>query len=139
MLLLDVSGAYDYVSHTRLLFDMKGIRVGFFVPWVESFLTGRSTRIKMPGFLSDQFPIPTGIPQGSLISPNGVKDTKAHRKQGEQSQIGLSRREKRTQKQKGIGKGLYRLRKKGQAAWSWPSTNLQGKPCRTKQGRAIHA
>lgn len=23
----------------------------------------------MPGFLSDQFPIPTGIPQGSLISP----------------------------------------------------------------------
>ncbi|KAJ5667630.1 hypothetical protein N7507_003494 [Penicillium longicatenatum] len=69
MLLLDVSGAYDNVSHTRLLNNITKLRLGHFVPWIRSFLQGRSTRIKLPGFLSDLFSTETGIPQGSPISP----------------------------------------------------------------------
>lgn len=69
MLLLDVSGAYDNVAHDRLLYNMKRMRLGQFEPWVRSFLQGRSTRIRLPGFTSEVFPTPTGIPQGSPISP----------------------------------------------------------------------
>ncbi|KAJ5159350.1 uncharacterized protein N7500_009001 [Penicillium coprophilum] len=70
MLLLDVAGAYDMVSHERLLYNMQQMGLGILAPWVKSFLTGRSTRIKLPnGHLSDAFPTPTGIPQGSPISP----------------------------------------------------------------------
>ncbi|KUM55456.1 hypothetical protein ACN42_g11818, partial [Penicillium freii] len=70
MLLLDVAGAYDMVSHKRLLYNMQQMGLGTLTPWVQSFLTGRSTRIKLPnGHLSQAFPTPTGIPQGSPISP----------------------------------------------------------------------
>lgn len=69
MILLDVAGAYDNVSHIRLIANMKQLGFGQLAPWVLSFLTGRSTRIKLPGYLSEAFPTPTGIPQGSPISP----------------------------------------------------------------------
>jgi hypothetical protein len=70
MLLLDMAGAYDMVSHERLLHNMAQMGLGMLVPWVRSFLTDRSTRIKLPnGYLSEAFPTPTGIPQGSPISP----------------------------------------------------------------------
>jgi hypothetical protein len=69
MLLLDVSGAYDNAQHSRLLHNMRKRRLGHFVPWVAAFLTGRSTRIKIPEGISERIPTPTGIPQGSPISP----------------------------------------------------------------------
>lgn len=47
LLLLDVSGVYDNVSHDRLLHDLKKRRLGQLVPWVRAFLTGRSTTIRM--------------------------------------------------------------------------------------------
>jgi hypothetical protein len=58
MLLLDVAGAYDNVSHERLLHNIRRLRLGQFAPWIASFLSGRSTRIKPPGHLSDSFPRP---------------------------------------------------------------------------------
>lgn len=70
MLLLDVSGAYDNAHHARLLHNMRKRRLGHFAPWVEAFLTGRSTKIRIPeGISEDWIPTPTGIPQGSPISP----------------------------------------------------------------------
>ncbi|KAJ6032769.1 hypothetical protein N7540_003501 [Penicillium herquei] len=69
MLLLDVSGAYDNVSHTRLLHNMRRLGLGHFALWTASFLADRRTRIRLPGYLSDIFPTSTGIPQGSPISP----------------------------------------------------------------------
>lgn len=69
MVLLDVAGAYDNVSHRRLLANMKKLGLGALVPWVLAFLSNRSTRIKLPGYLSEAFPTPTGIPQGSTLSP----------------------------------------------------------------------
>lgn len=67
--MLDVSGAYDNVSHDRLLHNLKKRRLRHFVPWVKAFLTNRSTRIRMPEGMSAISPTPTGIPQGSPISP----------------------------------------------------------------------
>ncbi|KAJ5751584.1 zinc knuckle domain protein [Penicillium odoratum] len=69
LLMLDVGGAYDNVSHERLLHNLKERCLGHFVPWVKAFLTNRSTRIRMPEGMSDTFPTPTSIPQGSPISP----------------------------------------------------------------------
>lgn len=69
LLLLDVLGAYDNVSHARLLHNLRKRRLGQLVPWVKAFLSNRSTRIRMPEGMPDRFPTPTGIPQGSPISP----------------------------------------------------------------------
>lgn len=69
LLMLDVSGAYDNVSHARLLHNLKKRRLGHFLPWVKAFLTNRSTKIRMPEGMSDTIPTPTGIPQGSPILP----------------------------------------------------------------------
>ncbi|KAJ5110838.1 zinc knuckle domain protein [Penicillium argentinense] len=69
LLMLDVSGAYDNVSHERLLHNLKKRRLGQLVPWVKAFLSNRSTKIRMPEGTSGPIPTPTGIPQGSPISP----------------------------------------------------------------------
>mgnify|MGYP001658637532 CR=1 FL=1 len=61
MLLLDVASAYDNVLYERLLYNIKQMGLSTLVPWVKVFLTGRSTRIRLPGYLSDVFPTPTGI------------------------------------------------------------------------------
>jgi len=70
MLCLDISGAFDKVSHERLLYILqcKG-----FPQWtrnfIESFLKNRTTSIRIGGFTSPERPTETGIPQGSTISP----------------------------------------------------------------------
>jgi ribonuclease HI len=69
MLLLDVSGAYDNVSHERLLYNMKKRRLGQLVPWLASYLSNRRTRIRMPDHTTDWISTPNGIPQGSPLSP----------------------------------------------------------------------
>ncbi|KAJ5144460.1 zinc knuckle domain protein [Penicillium atrosanguineum] len=69
LLMLDVSGAYDNVSHERLLHNLRKRRLGQLAPWVKAFLSNRSTKIRMPEGVSDRISTPTGIPQGSPISP----------------------------------------------------------------------
>ncbi|KAJ5819485.1 hypothetical protein N7474_005076 [Penicillium riverlandense] len=69
LLMLDVSGAYDNVSHDRLLHNLRKRRLGQLAPCVKAFLSNRSTRIRMPEGMSNRIPTPTGIPQWSPISP----------------------------------------------------------------------
>jgi hypothetical protein len=70
LLLLDVSGAFDNVSHTRLLHDLRKRRVDEkTVRWISSFLSNRQTSIAIDGFQSTAYQINTGIPQGSPLSP----------------------------------------------------------------------
>ncbi|KAI9039455.1 putative RNA-directed DNA polymerase from transposon X-element [Aspergillus affinis] len=45
------------------------LALGFFAGWLESFLSNRSTRLQLPGYLRNLILTPTGIPQGSPISP----------------------------------------------------------------------
>lgn len=69
LLLLDVVGAYDNVSHARLQHILRKRRLGCLAPWIMAFLRDRSTRIRMPEGISRDIPTPTGIPQGSPLSP----------------------------------------------------------------------
>jgi exonuclease III len=70
LLSLDISGAFDNVSHTRLLHILrqKGFP-GWIVQFVQSFLQGRTTQILLGRYKSGTTPTETGIPQGSAISP----------------------------------------------------------------------
>jgi len=70
LLLLDVSGAYDNVSRERLLHNLRKRRVDQkIVGWVSSFLSGRSTTLKLQEYTAPSTPIQIGIPQGSPVSP----------------------------------------------------------------------
>lgn len=70
LIMLDVSGAYDNVSHARIIHNLQKGRLGQLAPYVQAFLTGWSTRIRMSEGILERSPTPTGIPQGSLLSPN---------------------------------------------------------------------
>jgi Reverse transcriptase (RNA-dependent DNA polymerase)/Endonuclease-reverse transcriptase len=70
MLSLDLAGAFDNVSHERLLWILE--RKGFpkwLIQVISSFLTGRRTRIAFTGYESEWIQTQTGIPQGSPLSP----------------------------------------------------------------------
>jgi hypothetical protein len=67
--LLDVTRAYDNTAHERLLHHLRKKGLGRVIPWVRAFSSDRSTRICMPEGLAERVPTPTGIPQGSPLSP----------------------------------------------------------------------
>ena len=70
LLSLDVAGAFDNVSHERLLHNLRERRVPEeIVRWTASFLTDRATSITLGGRTSPIKDVATGIPQGSPISP----------------------------------------------------------------------
>jgi ribonuclease HI len=70
LLLLDVSGAFDNVSHARLLHNLRKRKVDEkTVKWIASFLSNRHTSIAVDAFMSREYAISTGIPQGSPLSP----------------------------------------------------------------------
>lgn len=70
LLLLDVSGAYDKVSHPRLLHNLRKRAIDTkTVKWIESFLSNRTTVLKTSEHITPKTPIAIGIPQGSPLSP----------------------------------------------------------------------
>jgi hypothetical protein len=69
-LFLDIRGAFDNVSATCLLTTMRDL--GCLTPivtWGTSFLSNRMTALSFDGHTDIQWPINTGIPQGSPASP----------------------------------------------------------------------
>ena len=70
MLSLDISGAFDHVSHERLLWILrkKGL-LEWMIKFIQAFLTGRTTKIVFDGYESEKIPTPIGIPQGSPLLP----------------------------------------------------------------------
>jgi endonuclease/exonuclease/phosphatase family metal-dependent hydrolase len=70
MLCLDLAGAYDKVSHPRLLHILRRKAIPEdIIKFVESFLKNRKTKIAYTGYTSEWIRTETGIPQGSTISP----------------------------------------------------------------------
>lgn len=70
MLLLDVSGTYDKVSHRRLLHNLSKRSVDqTIIRWVGSFLSDRTTMLKTSEYTTPKTQIVTGIPQSSPLSP----------------------------------------------------------------------
>ena len=70
VLSIDLSGAYDHVYHPRILHNMrKRYLGGKFARWTASFLSGRTTKMRLPDMTTETLPIEVGIPQGSPASP----------------------------------------------------------------------
>ena len=67
---MDVAGAFNNVHVKRLLHNLRKRRVpDFIVRWAESFLSERSTNLRVNGMDSKKISIEAGVPQGSPISP----------------------------------------------------------------------
>jgi ribonuclease HI len=70
LLLLDVSGAFDNVSRQRLLHNLRKRCINqTLVRWIDSFLSDRTSTLKLQEYTAPSAPIQTGIPQGSPLSP----------------------------------------------------------------------
>ena len=69
---MDLSSAFDTVHHDMLLkrlVDVLGVR-GNVLKWVQSYLSGRTTRMCIDRALSDPSEIEVGLPQGSFMGPS---------------------------------------------------------------------
>lgn len=70
LLLLDVSGAYDNISHQRLLHNFRKRRLNILIiKLIKSFFTDRTTTLSFDGHKSAPYTTNIGIPQGSPVSP----------------------------------------------------------------------
>jgi retron-type reverse transcriptase len=67
LLLLDVSGAFDNVSHQRLLHNLR--KKTKTVRWIVNLLADPYTRIFVDGFKTERHKMLTGTVQGSTLSP----------------------------------------------------------------------
>jgi hypothetical protein len=67
---LDLRKAFDTVPHRRLLTKLHayGIR-GNLLRWIEGFLSGRTQQVMVGGSKSEQVPVESGVPQGSVLGP----------------------------------------------------------------------
>ena len=73
LVLLDLSSAFDTVSHNVLLNRMKndlGIQ-GIVIQWFKSYLSCRTSRVCIDGHFSEPQPMDFGLPQGSIVGPLG--------------------------------------------------------------------
>ena len=67
---LDLSAAFDIVSHSALIFKLCTAGVtGRFLNILTKFLTNRMQRISVEGNFSDLLMVRSGIPQGSVLGP----------------------------------------------------------------------
>lgn len=71
IIMLDLSAAFDTVSHKHLLQILHNeIKIGGIVySWFESYLKGRAQRIRLGCVVSDDIEILFGVPQGSVLGP----------------------------------------------------------------------
>ena len=70
LLSVDVAGAYDTVSHPRLLHNLKKRKIpNWIVQWIHGFLKERSTTLSINARSTDVFQVNTGILQGFPLSP----------------------------------------------------------------------
>ena len=70
LILLDFSKAFDEVNPLKLLYKLQvhGVQDKA-LRWTESFLVGRSQTVVLDGESSDELPVSSGAPQGSVLGP----------------------------------------------------------------------
>ena len=75
LVLLDLSAAFDTVDQCKLLtilHDEIGVE-GVALKWCESFLRGRSQKVKIGDTCSDESSLDYGVAQGSVLGPDFFK------------------------------------------------------------------
>ena len=71
LVLVDLSAAFDTISHEHLL-SLLSSRFGVsgtVLSWLQSYLSGRSYRVKINNELSAPVASTVGVPQGSVLGP----------------------------------------------------------------------
>ena len=67
---LDISKAFDRVWHAGLLHKLKSYGIsGQIFGFISSFLSNRQIRVVLDGKSSQEYPVNTGIPGGSILGP----------------------------------------------------------------------
>ena len=67
---LDISKAFDRVSHDCLLHKLKSYGIlGQIFGLISSFLSNRQLRVVLDGKSSQEYPVNAGVPQGSILGP----------------------------------------------------------------------
>lgn len=70
LILLDLSAAFDTISHSILLNRLSSIGITHTpLHWFRSYLSGRTQFIQLKSFQSQSSLVCTGVPQGSVLGP----------------------------------------------------------------------
>ena len=67
---LDFANAFDKVPHRRLLVKLKHYNLNQqVIGWIKSFLSSRTQRVVVDGYISQEAPVLSGVPQGTVLGP----------------------------------------------------------------------
>ena len=70
MVYLDFSKAFDEVDHGILLHKLRAVGItGNIGIWLLHFLTDRSHCVRLPGVISEDHLVLSGVPQGTVLGP----------------------------------------------------------------------
>ncbi|CDW99331.1 hypothetical protein [Sporisorium scitamineum] len=67
---IDVAGAFNCISHERLVSELEKANLHAFAAWISAWLTNRTFRLRLEGTYFPAFTMHgVGVPQGSPLSP----------------------------------------------------------------------
>ena len=69
LILLDLSKAFNSISHSILLQKLSLVAADKTTKWFESYLTDRTQVVRIGTSTSTPLPITHGVPQGAILSP----------------------------------------------------------------------